>query len=119
MALDAPPREDLEDPGARWVAPEAVAAPDLRWLRAVPALTAAAGVRAAGWAMLAVVVIAGLAGWVLRWQELRLGAVAGGVVWLIALGFTLGRHRVSVGVEVDDTRVVVGQPAGGTLVVTK
>lgn len=118
MALAAPPRDSLEDPGARWTAPQVVAAPDLGWLRAVPALTAAVGIRAAGWAVLAVTVMTALAGWVLRWQELRLAAVACGVVWLIALGFTVGRQRLEVGVEIDETRVVVGQPAAGTLLVS-
>lgn len=124
MSRDIPARAQLEQPpsplenSSTWRMPEVLAPQKLSWLRLIPAAVAATGIKTAGWLLLLVVLVCGIAGWLLRWAELRLAAIACGVIWLIALGFTIGRHHVAVAVDVDDHRVVVGEEAGGTLQVS-
>ncbi|EPH06824.1 hypothetical protein HMPREF1531_00426 [Propionibacterium sp. oral taxon 192 str. F0372] len=113
----APPETGDEVVG-RWVVPEPVAVPDTtKWLETGRRINGIIGMRAPGWLLLAGVLFAMVLGITLRWQELRLFAICGGIIWLIALGFTIGRPTFEVGLDVDDTRVVVGEPANGGLAV--
>lgn len=102
----------------RWEIPEPVERPDASALTsALAKASATLGMRAAGWVVLLVAVIAAVAGGVLAWQELRLVALLCGVLLVIALLFTVAHPRLQVGLSVDNLRVVVGQQAAGTLVV--
>lgn len=82
-----------------------------RWRRA------ATVVRPAAWAMLFVV----LAGWLIHllwhWREAAVIAVFGFVLLAVAPMFILGRYRLSAEFSLSEARVVVGQPATGSLAV--
>lgn len=108
--------EPLEE---RWQLPAVVEAPDAsRVVELGQRISGFLGMRAAGWFMLMAVLLIGAAGIALRWQELRLLALGGALVLLAAIGFTIGRASFRVDLGVVDKRVVVGEPASGSLVVT-
>ncbi|MGD7706101.1 DUF58 domain-containing protein [Microlunatus sp. Y2014] len=75
------------------------------------------GMQAAGWGLLAVAVVSGVAGLVLGWWELRLIAIAAAVVLLCAVGFTVGRQTYQVTLRLQRAHVVVGERALGDLTV--
>lgn len=80
------------------------------------------GLTAAGcWLLIAVLLLA-VTGWLLGWLEFRLAAVAGAVLLLLAVPFTLGRQayaiRLDLGGRGTGNRVVVGEPAQGRLLVS-
>lgn len=110
--LTAAPQPDT----ARWQAPPPVDPPDTTRLRAALArFTDLVGLRAAGWAALAVAVLIGVTGLLLHWSELLLAAVMTLTLVLIALLFTIGRPRYAVRLALRENRVVVGELAGGSL----
>ncbi|OYO17059.1 DUF58 domain-containing protein [Enemella evansiae] len=71
---------------------------------------------AGGWLLLAVLLL-GLSGWLLGWLEFRLAAVAGAVLLLVAVLFSLGRQAYAIRLDLAGNRVVVGEPAQGRLLV--
>ena len=118
-APDAPIGADEEIFEERWQLPAPVEAPDASLLVEIgQRVSGFLGMRAAGWVLLAAVVLVGIGGAVLRWQELRLLAIAGGLLLLIALAFTIGRASFRVDLGVVENRVVVGEPASGHFLVT-
>jgi len=116
----APPedRAEFEDPAERWAVPAIVEAPGVaRWVRLGEQVSQFLGMRTAGWLLLGVALVLGVAGALLRWQELRLFALASGLILVIALACTIGRAHFRVELSVPERRVVVGQPAAGHFVV--
>lgn len=87
----------------RWVA----FADGPRWSRAAAAWLVA-GLSVAGW----------FVGWQLGWLEGMWIAATGAVVLLVALLFLWGRSEITIDLVVDPQRVTVGEPSGGSLVVT-
>ena len=71
-----------------------------------------------GWILLAVAVACWLAARWLGWVELAMAAGVGLLVVVGALLFTIGRTRLSVGVEVEPDRVVAGSTMYGRMVAT-
>ncbi|OYN96977.1 DUF58 domain-containing protein [Enemella evansiae] len=71
---------------------------------------------AGGWLLLAVLLL-GLSGLLLGWLEFRLAAVAGAVLLLVAVLFSLGRQAYAIRLDLAGNRVVVGEPAQGRLLV--
>ena len=67
-----------------------------------------AGLSVAGW----------FVGWQLGWLEGMWIAATGAVVLLVALLFLWGRSEIAIDLVVDPQRVTVGEPSGGSLVVT-
>lgn len=103
----------------RWQAPPPVEAPDAsRLVEMGKRVSGFLGMRSAGWVLLVGVVLVGVAGLALRWQELRLLAIAGAALLLIALAFTIGRASFRIDLGVSTKRVVVDEPATGHFVVT-
>jgi uncharacterized protein (DUF58 family) len=72
---------------------------------------------APGWVVLAVTVLAAVAGLWLGWVELVTAAVAGVLVLLGSALFVLGRNTYAVDLEVAQDRVVVGESAFARLAV--
>ena len=72
---------------------------------------------AGGWLLLAVLLL-GLAGALLGWLEFRLAAVAGAVLLLVAVLFSLGRQAYAIRLDLAGNRVIVGEPAQGRLLVS-
>lgn len=121
MTTTAPPNTQLdgEEFAERWEVPAVVEAPDTDRIKELgAAVSGFLGMRAAGWVLAVAVLVFGVAGAVLRWQEFRLMALAGGLVLLVALGFTIGRAAFRVDLHIPDRRVVVGEPASGSLVIS-
>lgn len=75
-------------------------------------------VRPAAWAMLVVVVAAWVAHLTWQWREAAIIAVFGACLLAAAPVFIAGRYRLSAEFALSEVRVVVGQPATGSLVVT-
>lgn len=73
------------------------------------------GVRPAGWLVLVLVIACWVAGGRLGWLELRLVAVFGAVLLLIAIAFTIGRQSYRVTLALERRQVVVGERALGEL----
>jgi uncharacterized protein (DUF58 family) len=90
--------------------------------RALPVLRAIRGVLAigtpAGWAVALVGVVAFWAGGESGWLELRVAALACAGALVAAAAFTVGRSRYAVALDLQATRVVVGERAVGTVQVT-
>lgn len=112
----------IKPPGAarqpRWSAPEPVPPPSGRALRARwNRFSERLGVHPAGWLLLVVVLVCALAGWLLRWGELRMIALAGALLLIVALAFTIGRRSYQVALQLSARRVVVGQPAEGSVLI--
>lgn len=79
---------------------------------------AAAVVTPLGWAMLAVVPITLGFGYGLGWLELVVVGFACAALIAIAVVYLVGRNAIAIELEVAHSRVVVGEPAAGELVVT-
>lgn len=73
------------------------------------------GMRRAGWFLLLGGVVLVLAGWPLRWQELRVAGLLGILLVVVAGFFTIGRPRFDVAIAVPEKYVQVGDAALGTL----
>lgn len=78
----------------------------------------AAVVTPLGWAMAIVVPLAFAFGYGLGWIELVVIAFAGLVLILIAMLYLFGRNAIAIELLVPHSRVVVGEPAVGEIVVT-
>lgn len=74
-----------------------------------------AGIQPAGWLVIGLTVACAVLGGVLGWVELRLCAVAGVVVVLCAIAFTIGRQTYAVSLRLQSRQVVVGERALGDL----
>ena len=71
-----------------------------------------------GWGLLASAAVAGWAGAALDWSELQVFSYAAIGALLAAVGFTWGRSTYAVLLDLNATRVVVGERAIGRLLVT-
>lgn len=71
-----------------------------------------------GWLVAGLAVGGWLIGWRFGWLEGMWIAAACAVVLLIAVLFVWGRSEISIDLVVDPQRVTVGDPSGGSLVVT-
>lgn len=112
------------------VAPAAVAPGDLavtdpeqpglrtRLRRAVATIHRVSGLTSAGWLALAIGLAALIGFWCTHWVELAVVAILIGLLVLVALAFTIGRPRFAVDLVLPETRVVVGDHAGGSIEVT-
>ncbi len=106
------------DPAALWVPPPEVAPVSRREIGEVlRSFSRVIGMRAAGWAMLAGGICCLVAGWWLRWQELRVAGVLALALVLVAALFTIGRPTFDVAIQVPERYVSVGDQASGGLVV--
>jgi uncharacterized protein (DUF58 family) len=81
------------------------------WMRLAAVITPV------GWAMIVIVPLAFVFGYLLGWVELIVIAWAGVVLIVIALIYLIGRSRLTVQLRVAHSRVVVGEPASGEVVV--
>lgn len=75
-------------------------------------------VSALGWTVLALGVVAWVAGALWDWTELLIVAAAALVLFACCVLLTLGRTRVTIRTDVDSQRVVVGERVAGRVVVT-
>ena len=76
------------------------------WLEPVTAL---------GWAALSIAVVSTTAGLVLGWRELVITGTIAAVVMVLASLFVLGQTRYRVDIDLEFTRVVVGERALGQI----
>lgn len=104
----------------RWVVPEPVepVAQRARLLRATRVGLRHIGLYPAGTVVLVLAIVGILAGRWLHWDELVLMGVAAGLLVVLGWLMTIGRARFAVDLQLQQTRVVVGTPADGHLVVT-
>lgn len=75
-------------------------------------------VTTAGWITMVLTVASWIGGWWLGWEELMVIAGSGVVALLLALVFVLGSAKLEVEVDLQPPRVVVGERAAGTMLVT-
>ncbi|MGO2003631.1 DUF58 domain-containing protein [Arthrobacter rhombi] len=68
-----------------------------------------------GWLLAAVVVALAVLGGVFGWQEARIAALMGALLLLLAIAFILGRSVFRVTLDLNRTRVAVGDRAVGGL----
>jgi uncharacterized protein (DUF58 family) len=86
------------------------------WLRyAWPVL---AVVSVLGWSVLAAAILLWTAGQAFGWQEAKAAAIAAFVLFVIAVGFILGRSSYGVVLDLARTRVAVGDSAVGSIAVS-
>ncbi|MDQ5861269.1 MAG: DUF58 domain-containing protein [Actinomycetota bacterium] len=86
------------------------------WLRYVwPVLSV---VSVLGWSVLAASILLWAAGQAFGWQEAKAAAIAAFVLFLIAIGFILGRSSYGVILDLARTRVAVGDSAVGSIAVS-
>ncbi|ALV40400.1 hypothetical protein AU252_03800 [Pseudarthrobacter sulfonivorans] len=86
------------------------------WLRYVwPVLSV---VSVLGWSVLAASILLWTAGQAFGWQEAKAAAIAAFVLFLIAIGFILGRSSYGVILDLARTRVAVGDSAVGSIAVS-
>jgi uncharacterized protein (DUF58 family) len=71
-----------------------------------------------GWSVLAAAILLWTAGQAYGWQEAKAAAVAAFVMFVIAVGFILGRSTYGVVLDLARTRVAVGDSAVGSIAVT-
>ncbi|HKS01738.1 MAG TPA: DUF58 domain-containing protein, partial [Arthrobacter sp.] len=71
-----------------------------------------------GWSVLATAVLLWTAGDAYGWQEARAAAIAALVLFIIAVGFILGRSSYGVLLDLARTRVAVGESAVGSIAVS-
>lgn len=71
-----------------------------------------------GWSVAGLAVAAGLAGWFFGWIEATVVAVAGIVVFALAVPFVFGRVRLGVERRLESDRVVAGESVGAKLEIT-
>lgn len=82
----------------------------LRWLRGVIAV-----VRPVAWVLIAAAVVLWIFGQILGWWELTVAAVVVTAVLVLCLLFLIGRTAYEVSLDLNRTRVVVGERAVGAL----
>ena len=82
----------------------------LRWLRGVLAV-----VRPVAWVLIAAAVVLWIFGQLLGWWELTVAAVVVATVLVLCLLFLIGRTAYEVSLDLNRTRVVVGERAVGAL----
>ena len=75
-------------------------------------------VSALGWAVLGAALLLWAAGQAYGWQEAKTAAIAALVLFLIAVGFILGRSSYGVLLDLARTRVAVGESAVGSIAVS-
>jgi uncharacterized protein (DUF58 family) len=86
------------------------------WLRyAWPVLSV---VSVLGWSVLAAAILLWTAGQAFGWQEAKAAAIAAFVLFVIAVGFILGRSSYGVVLDLARTRVAVGDSAVGSIAVS-
>ncbi|XAS67897.1 DUF58 domain-containing protein [Micrococcaceae bacterium Sec5.7] len=86
------------------------------WLRSVwPVLSV---VSVLGWSVLGASILLWSAGQAYGWQEAKAAAMAAFVLFLIAVGFILGRSSYGVLLDLARTRVAVGDSAVGSIAVS-
>ncbi|MDN6178840.1 MAG: DUF58 domain-containing protein, partial [Micrococcaceae bacterium] len=68
-----------------------------------------------GWLLAAVVLVLALLGGMFGWQEARIAALMGALLLLLAIAFILGRSVFRVSLDLNRTRVAVGDRAVGGL----
>lgn len=86
------------------------------WLRYVwPVLSV---VSVLGWSVLAATILLWSLGNAFGWQEAKAAAVAAFVLFVIAIGFILGRSSYGVVLDLARTRVAVGDSAVGSIAVS-
>ncbi|CAI9401643.1 DUF58 domain-containing protein [Aestuariimicrobium sp. T2.26MG-19.2B] len=118
--LGAPelPRVPGESPASGWQLPDSVEPPSLAGVRgAILRTSDLVGLTPAGWTALVVVLVAASLGLVLHWQELVLVAVMVLALVVVAVAFTIGRPRFAVRLDLESSRVRVGETAHGALAV--
>ncbi|BAS08085.1 conserved hypothetical protein [Arthrobacter sp. Hiyo4] len=71
-----------------------------------------------GWSILAASILLWTAGQAFGWQEAKAAAIAACVLFLIAIGFILGRSSYGVVLDLARTRVAVGDSAVGSIAVS-
>jgi uncharacterized protein (DUF58 family) len=71
-----------------------------------------------GWSVLAAAVLLWAAGSAYGWQEAKAAAIAALVLFVIAVGFILGRSSYGVVLDLARTRVAVGDSAVGSIAVS-
>jgi uncharacterized protein (DUF58 family) len=71
-----------------------------------------------GWSVLAAAVLLWAAGNAFGWQEAKAAAIAALVLFVIAVGFILGRSSYGVVLDLARTRVAVGDSAVGSIAVS-
>lgn len=86
------------------------------WLRYVWPVLSVVGVL--GWSVLAASILLWTAGQAFGWQEAKAAAIAAFVLFLIAIGFILGRSSYGVILDLARTRVAVGDSAVGSIAVS-
>jgi len=86
------------------------------WLRyAWPVLSV---VSILGWSVLVAAILLWTAGQAFGWQEAKAAAIAAFVLFVIAIGFILGRSSYGVVLDLARTRVAVGDSAVGSIAVS-
>jgi uncharacterized protein (DUF58 family) len=86
------------------------------WLRYVwPVLSV---VSILGWSVLAAAILLWATGQAFGWQEAKAAAIAAFVLFVIAVGFILGRSSYGVVLDLARTRVAVGDSAVGSIAVS-
>jgi uncharacterized protein (DUF58 family) len=68
-----------------------------------------------GWLLAGIVVLLGVLGASFGWQESKIAAMMGGLLLLIAVAFILGRSVYEVRLDLNRTRVAVGDRAVGSM----
>lgn len=71
-----------------------------------------------GWIMAAVVIVFWILGLALGWREAVVAAFLGTVLFLLAVGFILGKSAYAVELDLNRTRVAVGDRAVGSVAVS-
>ncbi|NJC21824.1 uncharacterized protein (DUF58 family) [Arthrobacter pigmenti] len=104
-----------------WQLAEAVVAPTAR--RAVATLSRYCGpalgvVSPLGWTMMATVVSLWLFGSIFEWREALIAALLGTILFVLAVGFIIGRSAYAVELDLTRTRVAVGDRAVGSVSVS-
>lgn len=99
-------------------ATDAAPEPRVPLRRALDTIHRVSGLTGAGWVALAIGLAALVGYWFTHWIELAVVAILLGLLVLVALAFTIGRPRFAVDLGLPETRVVVGEQAGGSIAVT-
>jgi hypothetical protein len=71
-----------------------------------------------GWSVLAAAVLLWVTGQAFGWQEAKAAAIAAFVMFVVAVGFILGRSSYGVVLDLARTRVAVGDSAVGSIAVS-
>lgn len=71
-----------------------------------------------GWSVLAASILLWTLGQAFGWQEAKAAAIAASVLFVLAIGFILGRSSYGVVLDLARTRVAVGESAVGSIAVS-